>query len=134
MRQLKIAVVLTLAVLLQSSLGYIWHPLVYIDLPLVVVVYFALQRDMLQALVIGALAGLAMDALSGGLLGAWGFSKTLTAYVIAALSMRVMLDNPLGEFPSWQARRCWTLPSTFCSIACSANLPRSRSSRWSPMS
>lgn len=99
MRQLKIAVVLTLAVLLQSSLGYIWHPLVYIDLPLVVVVYFALQRDMLQALVIGALAGLAMDGLSGGLLGAWGFSKTLTAYLIAALSMRVMLDNPLARIP-----------------------------------
>jgi rod shape-determining protein MreD len=100
MRQLKIAIVLALAILLQSSLRNIWQPLVYIDLPLIVVVYFALQRDMLQALVVGVAAGLATDALSGGgLLGAGGFSKTLTAYVIAALATRVMLDNPLVRIP-----------------------------------
>jgi rod shape-determining protein MreD len=100
MRQLKIAIVLALAVLLQTYLRTIWEPFVYIDLPLIVVVYFALQRDMLQALVVGVVAGLAMDALSGGgLLGAWGFSKTLTAYVIAAVATRVMLDNPLVRIP-----------------------------------
>ena len=100
MRQLKIAIVLTLAILLQSSLRNIWQPLVYIDLPLIVVVYFALQRDMLQALMVGVCAGLATDALSSGsLLGAGGFSKTLTAYIIAALATRVMLDNPLVRIP-----------------------------------
>jgi rod shape-determining protein MreD len=100
MRQLKIAIVLAVAILLQSSLRNIWQPLVYIDLPLIVVVYFALQRDMVQALVVGVIAGLATDALSsGGLLGAGGFSKTLTAYVIAALATRVMLDNPLVRIP-----------------------------------
>ena len=100
MRQLKIAIVLALAILLQSSLRNIWPPFVYIDLPLIVVVYFALQRDMAQALVVGVIAGLATDALSGGgLLGAGGFSKTLTAYFIAALATRVMLDNPLVRIP-----------------------------------
>ena len=100
MRQLKIALVLALAVVLQSSLPAIWPPFVYIDLPLIVVVYFALQRDPLQALVIGAVAGLAMDALGGGgLLGAGGFSKTLVAYLIASLATRVMLDNPLVRIP-----------------------------------
>jgi rod shape-determining protein MreD len=100
MRQLKIALVLALAIILQSSLRARWQPFVYIDLPLIVVVYFALQRDVFQALVIGAVAGLAADALSGGgLLGAGGFSKTLTAYVIFALSTRVMLDNPLARIP-----------------------------------
>jgi rod shape-determining protein MreD len=100
MRQLKIALVLTLAILLQSSLGNIWHPLVYIDLPLIVVVYFALQRDMMQALIVGAVAGLGTDAVGvGGLLGAGGFSKTLIAYLIAALATKVMLDNPLVRIP-----------------------------------
>ena len=99
MRQLKIAIVLALAILLQSSLRAIWTPLVYIDLPLIVVVYFALQRDMLQALVIGAAAGLATDVLSKAVWGTGGFSKTLTAYVIAALATRVMLDNPLVRIP-----------------------------------
>jgi rod shape-determining protein MreD len=100
MRQLKIAIVLALAIILQSSLRAVWQPFVYIDLPLVVVVYFALQRDAFQALAVGAIAGLASDALSGGgLLGAGGFSKTLTAYLIFALSTRVMLDNPLARIP-----------------------------------
>src|ERR1051325_6082278 len=100
MQQLKIAVVVALAVILQSSLRQIWPPLVHIDLPLIVTVYFALQRDVLQAMIIGAAAGLATDALSGGgLLGAGGFSLTLTAYLIATLATRVMLDNPLVRIP-----------------------------------
>lgn len=100
MQQLKIAGVVALAVILQSSLRQIWLPLVHIDLPLIVVVYFALQRDVLQALIIGAASGLAVDALSSGsLLGASGFSLTLTAYLIASLATRVMLDNPLVRIP-----------------------------------
>ncbi len=100
MRQLKVALVLLLAIVLQASLPAVWRPFKdYIDLPLIVVVYFALQRDALQALTVGAIAGLATDALSGGLLGAGGFSKTLTAYVIASLATRIMLDNPLVRIP-----------------------------------
>ena len=101
MRQLKIALVLALAVILQTTLGArVWHPFIYIDLPLIVVVYFALQRDAMQALLVGAAAGLAMDALgAGGLLGAGGFSKTLTAYLIVSLAQRVNIDNPLARIP-----------------------------------
>jgi rod shape-determining protein MreD len=100
MRQLKIASVLALAIILQTSLGVVWHPFVYIDLPLIVVVYFALQRDAMQALVVGVAAGVVTDALgAGGLLGAGGFSKTLTAYLIVSLATRVNLDNPLARIP-----------------------------------
>jgi rod shape-determining protein MreD len=99
MRQLKVALVLAVAIILQSSLRAFWPPFVYVDLPLVVVVYFALQRDALQALLVGAIAGLATDALGGGLLGAGGFSKTLVAYLVFSLSTRVMLDNPLVRIP-----------------------------------
>ena len=99
MRQLKIALVLALAIVLQTSLSYVWHPFIYVDFPLVVVVYFALQRDPMQALVIGMIAGLATDALSVGLLGAGGFSKTLTAYVVVSVATRIMLDNPLLRIP-----------------------------------
>lgn len=95
----KIAVVVALAVLLQSSLRVLWGPLAFADLPLVVVVYFALRRDPVQAVVIGAVAGLAADALSGGLLGANSFSKSLTSYLIAALVTRFALDNPLLRIP-----------------------------------
>ncbi|HUQ32534.1 MAG TPA: rod shape-determining protein MreD [Pyrinomonadaceae bacterium] len=99
MRQLKIALVLAVAVILQTSLRAVWPLFVYVDLPLIVVVYVALQRDALQALFVGAVAGLATDALSGGLLGAGGFSKTLVAFLVVTLATRVNLDNPLARIP-----------------------------------
>ncbi len=99
MRQLKIAGLLALAIALQSALRAVWEPFAYVDLALVLTVYFALQREPLQALAVGAAAGLATDALSGGLLGAGGFSKTVTAYLIWSVSTRVMLDTPLLRLP-----------------------------------
>lgn len=100
MRQLKIAAVVALAVILQSSLKARWQTLSYVDLPLVVVVYFGLQRNTLQALIIGAVVGLATDALgAGGLLGAGGFSKTLVAFLVATLASKMMLENPLVRIP-----------------------------------
>jgi hypothetical protein len=79
MPQLKIAAVLAIAIFLQLSVGSIWSPLSYIDFPLMVVVYIALQRRAWHALIVGTIAGLAIDAAGGGLIGAGGFSKTLTA-------------------------------------------------------
>src|SRR5437763_3659393 len=97
--KLKLVVIVALAVLLQTLLRQFWEPLKYIDLPLIVVTYFALRRDVVLALVVGCVTGLATDAFSGGLLGANGFTKTLIAYLIAALVTRVMLDNPLVRIP-----------------------------------
>jgi rod shape-determining protein MreD len=101
MRQLTIAVLLVVAIALQSALRAIWQPLAYIDLTLILVVYFALQREPLQALVVAAAAGLATDFISGppALLGAGGFSKTLTAYAIYFVASRVMLDTTLLRIP-----------------------------------
>jgi rod shape-determining protein MreD len=99
MSKLKIAVVLSVSILLQLLLREVWGKLSYIDFPLVVVVYIALQRDAWQALVVGTLAGLIIDAASGGLIGAGGFSKTLTAYVIYFAATRVNLENPLLRIP-----------------------------------
>lgn len=99
MPQLRIAAVLALAIILQLSLRAVWPPLVYIDFPLVVVVYVALQREAWQALIAGTIAGLAVDAAGGGVIGAGGFSKTLTAYVIYFAATRVNLENPLLRIP-----------------------------------
>ena len=99
MSQLKIVVVFLVSILLQLSLREVWKPLSYIDFPLVVVVYIALQRDAWQALLVGTLAGVIIDASSGGLVGAGGFSKTLTAYIIYFAATRVNLENPLLRIP-----------------------------------
>src|SRR2546425_10148031 len=99
MPELRIAAVLALAIVLQFSLRAVWPPLVYIDFPLVVVVYVALQRDAWKALIAGTIAGLAVDAAGGGLLGAGGFSKTLAAFVIYFAATRINLENPLLRIP-----------------------------------
>jgi rod shape-determining protein MreD len=99
MPPLKIAAVLIVSLALQLSLRAVWKPLIYIDFPLVVIVYIALQREAWQALVVATLAGIIVDAQSGGLIGAGGFSKTLTAYVIYFAATKVNLENPLLRIP-----------------------------------
>jgi rod shape-determining protein MreD len=64
-----------------------------------VVVYIALQRHAWHALIVGTIAGLAIDAASGGLIGAGGFSKTLTAYLIYFAATHVNLENTLLRIP-----------------------------------
>jgi len=77
MRQLTIALLLLVAVAVQSALRSVWQPLGYVDLTLILVVYFALQREPLQALIVAAVAGLATDFISGrpALLGAGLFRR-----------------------------------------------------------
>jgi rod shape-determining protein MreD len=99
MPQLKYAAVLAVAIILQLSLAAIWGPLVYIDFPLVVVVYIALQREAWQALIAATLAGLIIDAAGGGVVGTGGFSKTLVAYLIYFAATRINLENPLLRIP-----------------------------------
>jgi rod shape-determining protein MreD len=75
------------------------EPLAYIDFPLIIVVYAALQRNSLRAILFGTFSGLAVDALSGGLLGANGFTKTLVAYIVSEIARRVYMDNLLLRIP-----------------------------------
>lgn len=88
-----------LAVALQWTLRNIWGPFVYVDFVLIAVVYAALQRNAIKALIFGTVCGIAVDALSGGLLGANGFTKTLIAYIVSEVARRVYLDNLLLRVP-----------------------------------
>ncbi len=85
--------------LLQWTLRNVAEPLAYIDFPLIVIVYAALQRDAVKAILFGTFAGLAVDALSGGLLGANAFAKTIVAYAVSELARRVYMDNLLLRIP-----------------------------------
>jgi len=99
MESLKITIVLVIAVIAQWTLRNVAEPFAYVDLPLIVVVYAALQRDAIKAVVFGTIAGLAVDALSGGLLGANGFAKTLVAFAVSEVARRVYMDNLLLRIP-----------------------------------
>ena len=79
MEGVKLTICLIIAILLQWTLRNVWDGFGYIDFPLIIVVYAALQRNSIRAILFGTISGVAMDALSGGLLGANGFSKTVVA-------------------------------------------------------
>ena len=99
MENLKITLALVVAVVLQWTLRNIAEPFAYVDFPLIIVVYAALHRNSIRALFFGTIAGISVDALSGGLLGANGFSKTLIAFVVSEIARRVYLDNLLLRIP-----------------------------------
>ncbi len=99
MNNLKITIALIIAVMLQWTLRNVAEPFAYVDFPLIVVVYAALQRDAIKAIFFGTFAGLAIDALSGGLLGANAFTKTLLAFFVSELARRVYMDNLLLRIP-----------------------------------
>lgn len=99
MEQVKITIALIIAILLQWTLRNVAEPFAYVDFPLIIVVYAALQRNAIKALFYGSIAGIAVDALSGGLLGANGFTKTLIAYIVSEIVRRVYLDNLLLRIP-----------------------------------
>jgi rod shape-determining protein MreD len=95
----KLTIALIIAIFLQWTLRNMWEPLAFIDFPLIIVVYAAIQRNSIRALLFGTISGIAVDALSGGLLGANGFSKTLVAYAVSELARRVYLDNLILRIP-----------------------------------
>lgn len=100
MEQAKLTIALIISILLQWTLRNVAEPFAFVDFPLIIVVYAALQqRNSIRAVLFGAIGGLSMDALSGGLLGANGFSKVLIAYAVSEVTRRVYVDNLLLRIP-----------------------------------
>lgn len=66
----------------------------WFDLPLVVTVYFSLgQRKPIQGTALGAVLGLAQDALGPYAIGANGIAKTVVGYLAASIGIRIDLEN-----------------------------------------
>lgn len=77
------------AILFQVYVPRFLEPLAYLDLPLLVTVYFALmRRSPVRGLLLGAGIGLAQDSLSHQPLGMFGIVKTLVGYFSASMSQR----------------------------------------------
>jgi rod shape-determining protein MreD len=94
---LKIALTIFVALLLQFLLPNYLGFFKYIDLPLIVTVYFGLQRDPILGMLTGVALGVGGDAVIGGVLGVGGFSKTLIGYLVAMASIKLSLENPLAR-------------------------------------
>ncbi len=65
-----------------------------LDLPLMVVIYFAMaRRSPMGATIGGALMGLAQDALTHQPLGVFGIAKAVVGYVAASLGVRIDTES-----------------------------------------
>jgi rod shape-determining protein MreD len=84
------------AILFQVYVPLFFSFLGFVEMPLLVVVYFALmRRNQVSGLLIGAVVGLAQDSLSKNLLGMFGIVNTLVGYFAASVGMRLDVDHPL---------------------------------------
>jgi len=89
-----------LAVPLAAILFQVYTPrffefLSFLELPLLVTIYFALmRRSPIGGLLVGMLVGLAQDSLSKNPLGMFGIVKTLVGYFAASVGLRFDVDHP----------------------------------------
>jgi rod shape-determining protein MreD len=82
------------AILFQVYVPLFFEFLGFVEMPLLVVVYFALmRRNQVSGLAVGALVGLAQDSLSKVPLGMYGIVKTLVGYFAASVGMRLDVDH-----------------------------------------
>ena len=83
-----------LAILFQVYVPRFLPYLSYLELPLLVTVYFSLmRREPVSGAIIGTLIGLVQDSLSSQPLGMFGIVKTLVGYFAGSISQRFDVDN-----------------------------------------
>jgi rod shape-determining protein MreD len=91
---LAYALVPLAALVLQAWLPRVLGPYAWFDLPLVVTVYFALdRRSPIQGTIMGAAMGLFEDALSHHAIGVNGIAKTVAGFLAASIGVRIDVEN-----------------------------------------
>ncbi|MBI4460906.1 MAG: rod shape-determining protein MreD [Acidobacteria bacterium] len=92
-------VVPLLALALQTYLPLYLESARYLDLPLLLVIYFGLaRRDPVSALIAGAVLGMAQDSLSRGPIGLLGAAKTVVGYATSIVSTNFDTEHPAVRF------------------------------------
>jgi len=82
------------AILFQVYVPLFFQFLGFLEMPLLVVVYFALmKRSQISGLMVGALVGLAQDSLSKNPLGMFGIVNTLVGYFAASVGLRLDVEH-----------------------------------------
>jgi rod shape-determining protein MreD len=82
------------AVAFQFYVPLFFQFLKFLEMPLLVVVYFALmRRTQISGLMIGAVVGLAQDSVFHNPLGMLGIDKTLVGYFAASVGMRFDVEH-----------------------------------------
>ncbi len=99
MRALWLLLALAVAVVVQTTIaGFLAPGNANVDLVLVTVVYVALTSGPVGGLAAGTVGGLVQDALSTGILGIGGLTKTLTGFVVGRFGTQFIVTAMLPRF------------------------------------
>lgn len=91
------AVLLALALQAFLPLHFRWAS--YIELPLLVTIYFALsRRNPSSGLLLGMVIGLAQDSLSHTPIGLYGIAKTVVGFFASSFGSRIDVEHPISRF------------------------------------
>jgi len=83
-----------LALVIQSLASKHFPLFASLDLPLIVVIYFAItRRNPALSTIGGAVIGIAQDAVTGQPLGVFGICKAVIGYVSGSLGVRIDTEN-----------------------------------------
>jgi len=87
------------AVFLQAFVPLRLHFFSIFDLPLLVVIFFAVaRRSQVTGLLTGAAIGLLQDSLTGHPIGLYGIAKTVVGYGASSLGVKLDVENAGSRF------------------------------------
>jgi len=98
MKYLFLAISSMLAIVAQMIAGNSFFLFNFLDIPLILITYWALYRSRVQALFVGSLAGILLDAVLGWPLGFNGFGKTLAAFLIGQTAKHFNVEEGWMRF------------------------------------
>lgn len=88
-----------IALFLQAFLPLRLHFFSLFDLPLLVVIFFAVaRRSQVSGLVTGAVIGLLQDSLTHQPIGVYGIAKTVVGYGASSLGVKIDVENAGTRF------------------------------------
>ena len=94
-----VPIVVLLSLVLQAFFPVHFHWANYLELPLLVTLYFALsKRNPSSGLLLGMAVGLLQDSLSRTHLGLYGIAKTLVGFLGSSIGARVDVEHPIARF------------------------------------
>lgn len=84
-----------LAIFVRVFLPIRFHFFSWFELPLLVVIYFAMaRRNQVAGLMTGAIIGLVQDSMTQLPIGIYGLANTIVGYGASSLSVKIDTENP----------------------------------------
>jgi rod shape-determining protein MreD len=94
-----VPLVVVLALVLQAFFPVHFRWAGYLELPLLITLYFALsKRNPSTGLLLGMVIGLLQDSLGRTPLGLYGISKTLVGFFGSSIGARIDVEHPIARF------------------------------------